>query len=397
MMRYVLKELQRHRWRTAASITGYALALFFILIMICITNVNKNDAFGILQSTGTHLILYIPSNTTCCASATGEGSVFAEGVNTQMLDHGMIRTVKQMDGIKDAAPYLLFKMHHSQFGTDISIGGIDTTSAATRTNVCAPTNIIAGKYLTGDPHEIVAEESFATAHLVSVGDSLDLFGGRMMVSGIINSGIRPAKADFYAPIGNVRDILKNRLRCQADGFDMNIILVEVSDARDQDRVIGQLKKALYKFSVSSYNCYEPASKVMTIIGKTSFVLTLFIVIFLIIFSVKTQLSSLVERYREIGILKSLGWSDLRLNIHLILISLIHAVVGASLGILLGSAAILIMQNSHIRIFDLLEFRLQYARIPLLFILALTGGLLASIFPIIRINRTTAGEMIRHYL
>ena len=60
-MKYIFKELRRHYWRTIFSITGYAIASIFILIILCITGSNKKDSFGILQSTGTHFIVYIPS------------------------------------------------------------------------------------------------------------------------------------------------------------------------------------------------------------------------------------------------------------------------------------------------------------------------------------------------
>jgi len=67
------------------------------------------------------------------------------------------------------------------------------------------------------------------------------------------------------------------------GFDMNIILVEVTDSRIHSQVISQLKQRMKYFSVSSYNCYQPASETMTIIEKASRLLAILIFIFLLIF------------------------------------------------------------------------------------------------------------------
>ncbi len=86
---------------------------------------------------------------------------------------------------------------------------------------------------------MVAFESFAKAHNLSPGDTLDIFGSKMILAGIVNPGIRPVKADFYAPINLVRESLRDKLKCVAPGFDMNIILVEVDDSRQQDNVIGR--------------------------------------------------------------------------------------------------------------------------------------------------------------
>ncbi len=396
-MRYIFKELRRHFWRTIFSIAGYAIASVFILLILCITGSNKKDSFGILQSTGTHFIVYIPSDESCCPSKIVNGSVFAEGVKTTMLDRDMIKTIKNVKGVKDAAPCLLYKMYDSGFKSDISIGGIDTTSIATKSNVCARTNLIAGKFLSDNPDELIAEQSFAVAHNLSIGDTLNVFGGRMILAGIVNSGIKPIKADFYAPIEFVRSILKDKLQCNAPNFDMNIILVEVTDARMQDAVMYQIKKMMYKFSVSTYNCYEPAYRVMSIIDKTSWGLTILIFVFLIVFSAKTQLTALIERFREIGILKSLGWSDFNLSTHIFLVSFIQSIIGVTLGLLLGIGVIQILRNFEISLFQSVEFRFQYASIPILYCLSLIGAFIASIFPIIKIYHTKAGDIIKNYL
>ena len=399
-MNYLLKELRRHLWRTVASISGYVIATLFILLVLSVSRTNEKDSFGILKATGTHFIAYIPSNISCCVSCDKDGaggSLFAEGVYTVMLDQDIIDSIKGIKGVKDAAPYLLYKLYDEKYKTEISLGGIDTGSIATKNNVCAATNIIAGKFLSDNPNEIVAEESFAVAHNLSVGDTLNIYGGKMILAGIINSGIKPGKADIYSTIENVRSILKNKLQCISPGFDMNIILVEVDDARIQKRVIDQLKKEMSYLSVSSYNCYEPAGKVMTIIEKTSSILSVMIFFFLIVFSTKTQLTSLMERSREIGILKSLGWSDFRLSSQILLTSVIQSLIGVIIGCLPGAIIILLMNRYNIRLFDLMEFQFQYNIIPELVILSLTGGIIASIFPIIKLYRTKAGDMINNYL
>jgi putative ABC transport system permease protein len=299
--------------------------------------------------------------------------------------------------VRDAAPYLLYKIYDEKYKTDISLGGIDTGSVATKNNVCAATNLIAGKFLSNKPEEIVAEQSFAMAHSLTVGDTLNIYGGKLILAGIINSGIKPGKADLYAPIENVRSILKDKLKCVSPGFEMNIVLVEVSDSRIQKRVIDQIKKEMNYLSVSSYNCYEPAASVMGIIEKSSGVLTIMIFLFLIIFSTKTQLTSIMERSRELGILKSLGWSDFQLSRQIIFSSLIQSVIGVTVGCLIGVLIILLMNSNNFRLFDMMKFQLQFSSILPLFVLSLTGGIIAGIFPIIKLYRTKAGDMINNYL
>jgi putative ABC transport system permease protein len=314
-----------------------------------------------------------------------------------MLTTDLIDSIKKIKGVRDAAPYLLYKLYEPKYNSDISLGGIDMNSIATKNNVCAVTNLIAGKFLSDRPDEIVAEESFAMAHNLSVGDTLKIYGGKLILTGIVNSGIKPGKADIYAPIENVRKILKEDLKCISPGFDMNIILVEVTDSRIHSQVISQLKQRMKYFSVSSYNCYQPASETMTIIEKASRLLAILIFIFLLIFSAKTQLTSLLERSREIGILKSLGWSNTRLSNQIIFLSLIQAFIGVIIGIFLGFLIILLLNSNQIRLFNLVEFNFRIRIIPVLIVLTLTGGLIAGIFPIIKLSRSKAGDMINNFM
>jgi putative ABC transport system permease protein len=397
---YLIKELHRHFWRTFAGISGYVIATIFFLIILSVNRTNEKDSSGILKGTGTHFIVYIPSNISCCVSCDVEspgGSLFAEGVFTLMLNSDLIASVKEIGGVKDAAPYLLYKLYDNKFDTEIAFGGIDTNSIATKNNVCASTNLIAGKYLSGNPDEIVAEESFAMAHSLSVGDTLYIYGSKLKLSGIINSGIKPGKADIYAPIENVRTILKDKLKCISPGFDMNIVLVEVTDARIQKTVIDKVKKKMNYLSVSSYNCYEPAGQVITIIEKTSGAISVLIFLFLIIFSVKTQLTSLMERSREIGILKSLGWSNLRLSRQILLSSVIQSIIGVTIGFLTGVLIILLLNNNNILLFDLVKFKFQFNSLPALLLLSVSGAIIATVIPIIRLCRISAGEMINNFL
>lgn len=396
-MKYVIKEIRRNWWRTAFIVAGYSIAAVFIMLITGISDSNKNDTFGILKSTGTHFIVYIPTSENCCTSCTETVNLVAEGVKTMMMDNEMISTIKNVKGVSDAAPCLLYKMYDERFATDISLSGIDTTSVATKTNVCSRTNLIAGKFLPDNPNELVTEQSFASAHNLKLGDTLEIFGGKMTLAGIINSGIKPVKADFYAPIGFVRAILKDRLQCTSPYFDMNIILVEVADSRLQEEVMSKIRGMMYKFAVSSYNCYEPAYKVMSMIDRSSLGLMLTILVFLVVFSAKTQLTALTERFRELGILKSLGWSDIDLSLHILLVSFILALAGVTIGILVGTGIIAIINGTGSPIFNTAFSHISLNGALLIYAFSLAGAIIASLFPVSKLFRTSAGDMIKNYL
>jgi hypothetical protein len=56
-----------------------------------------------------------------------------------------------------------------------------------------------------------------------------------------------------------------------------------------------------------------------------------------------------------------------------------------------------LNSNQISLFNLLEFNFRIRIIPVLIALSLTGGLIAGIFPIIKLYRTKAGDMINKYI
>jgi putative ABC transport system permease protein len=314
-----------------------------------------------------------------------------------MMNSDLLYSVRNIEGVRDAAPYLLYRLYDQKLKCEIALGGVDTNSVATQNNVCAKTNLVAGKFMSDKPGEVVAEESFAMAHKLTVGDTLVTYGDRLKIAGIINSGIKPGKADLYAPIENVRTLLRDKLQCISPGFDMNIILVEVKDARVQPCVMNEIREKMNYLSLSSYNCYQPATDVMDIMSRTTSILSVIIFIFLIIFSAKTQLTTLMERFREIGILKSLGWSNRTLSLQIFAMSVIQALTGAVLGIVTGFIIVRLLYTNNIRLFDLMEFRINATSPLFMIILSVAGGLIAAVFPVIKLHRSKAGEMINNFL
>lgn len=420
-MKYVLKELKRHFWRTFLSISGYVIATAFIILIIAVTRNNEKDTTNILKGTGTHFIIYVPSgvpynnvpfDVTCCVdpefctTASGEkasgndfkhGSLYSDGVYTKLLSRNFLNQIKKVEGVRDASPYLLYRKYEEQYKTEISIGGMEPNSIATQNNVCAPNDIIEGKFLSSDPSEIVAEEAFARAFDLHLGDTINFCSKKLNLVGIINSGVKPGKADLYTTFENLKDILKDQLQLNMSGFDLNVILVEVEDSRNQAEVMEAIKIQNQYASLSSYNCYKPAANVMSIIGKASAILYGIIFLFLIIFAAKTQTTALMERLREIGILKSMGWSNFRLGSQVVAGSMIHALVGSIVGSILSLIILYVLNHLQIQTIETSVITIRLTQILFVWVLSLTGALMASLFPIYKIFRLSAGDIMRNYL
>lgn len=392
--RYAIKELVRHRTRTAVNILGYAIAVAFMVTVISMTQSYSLAAVDVLKSTGTHFMAFIPQSQPRCEGQFESGPV-AEGVYTSILDISALTMIKDLPGVKDAAPYLLFKMYHDRHEAFLTIGGIDPTSLATMTTVCAATNVLKGRYLTTtDRNAVVLEESYAYAANLDVNSTLNAFGREFDIVGIVNCGIKPAKADMYAPIAVVREIAQQYYTCVTGDINMNIVLVEVADARMQEDVFQAVQNCLGGAIISSYNCYVPARDVIDIVERTSWATAIFAAIFVTLLSSKSQLASMVERTRDIGILKSLGWLNSSIIQQIVIESIIQALIGGIIGCIIAIFAVPVVRWGNLTSGGNMITGLSFSAIAAGMALALIGGVIAGILPAWRASKLQPAEALR---
>ncbi|GAI21480.1 unnamed protein product, partial [marine sediment metagenome] len=99
----------------AINIMGYAVAVAFMVAVISIAQSYNLAAVGMLKSTGTHFMAFIPESQPCCEGQFVDGGPCAEGVYTSIIDTSALKRIKDIPGVRDAAPYLPFKMYHDSY------------------------------------------------------------------------------------------------------------------------------------------------------------------------------------------------------------------------------------------------------------------------------------------
>jgi putative ABC transport system permease protein len=351
---YALRELGRRWPRTVGNVLGYALTVAMVASVLSVANPYVTRQVNLLERVGTHLAAYVPDP--AYNASKGFGPI-ADGKYTSLMRKDVLRQVRSIPGVADVAPYLLFHedsvLHPCcenpktverhlvgvlplRIGASRTIGGLDLDHLATATTVCGPDEIIRGRYLTPrDDTSVVVEEAYAVAMGLDVGDTIAAFSRRFKVVGIANTYIRPGKATMYAPIEVVRQILASSRCVRTEAGDLNIVLVEVGEARDMEEVQKAVQGLLREASVLSYNCYVPARNAVRILSMAAWIAAFVLGLAGILFAARLQYASVVARAREIGILKAIGWPDAFVTRQLLLESLFHALAGAVLGGLLA--------------------------------------------------------------
>ncbi len=396
MVSYAIKELRRHKGRTIANIIGYASAVSFMVILVSFVQFQNRAAVSTLKGIGTHFVAYLPESTCSCDFMSGAPAFgpCIEGVRTSVIDASVVETIRSQPGIRVVTPYIRFKTYDQNYNSIFTIGGIDPTSLATHKTVCSPKNVVKGRYLTtSDRDAVLLDQPFARAIDLDVNDSITALGHNFKIVGIVAPPIRPGKANMYAPI----DVVREGVQLESTYFgpgDMNIVLVEVTDARMQEQAFESVRRVLGNCAISSYGCYSPAREVIGTTGRMLWGIFLITVIFVVVFALKSQLAAVVERTREIGILKTIGWTDSNVVAQVLTESVIQGLIGGVVGCCLGILVILLLPSTG----------LISGGIPSLSLLAIGAGLaislicavLAGIFPAWAAAKLQPADALRRF-
>jgi len=351
------RELSRHKGRTFSNIFGYFLAIGVMVILGHLFLFSDLAIRAIMEGTGIHFMAFIPAkaeDATNPAPQTDDKRIsikvpidfqnegfLANTIPTRVLSQEALKELRQYPNlIKDASPYLMFRIREGNTGNVFSIGGFDPTNKqAVGSTCCAKGDLIKGEFLRPqDKGMAMLEQGFAQGRELKIGDSITIGDESFKIKGIINPGVRPAKADVYLPFQDAERIINKRLRTPlAD--EMNVVLIEVAGASKQDAAIEKVKEILKAGIVTSYACYKPASQVAGINRNTAILLSLLVGLGAMLFSMKSQYASIIERRRDFGILKAIGWPNSSIFQQVMLESLLQALVGSILGCILGATII----------------------------------------------------------
>lgn len=400
--RYAIKEIKRRKLRSLANILGYVVAVAFLIITVSLAQGYNIVATGALRGIGTHFAVYIPASTDCpCQS--GEVGPFFKEVYTPTFNSSIVETIKTLPGVEDAAPYIMFKLDN------LTIGGIEVNNLATQTTAVSPDEVVRGRYLEADTlNEVMLDEVFADLMKLDVDDKITAFGRTFVIVGIVNPSLhsKPAGiAHMYASI----NVVQNIARSYGDlyGFlvsDINVVLVEISPKGDEEylntvrqSVQGALEQyAGKKGALVGYQCGATARRVVSVTENGVWLTSIILLSGATLFALKSQFGSVVERTKEIGILKAIGWTDSDIVKQVLFESFIQGLTGGIVGIAVGCSIILLIPQLGLLSVQNLVLTVSPSILIVGLIASLAAGVFAGVLPAWRAAELQPAEALRHF-
>ncbi len=234
------------------------------------------------------------------------------------------------------------------------------------------------KYLAGgpfeQPYDAIIDEVWARQNKLRVGESMPLWNRNFRVAGIVESG---KLSRVFIPMTTMQDLLgwKGKL---------SQIYIKLRHKDDTPQVIAALKADFPGYNIYSVEEFTSLFSINNFAGITQFIRVMIglgvIIGFLVV--MLSMYTAILERTREIGILKSLGASPAYIVTIVIRETLILAVLGIGVGVLFSfGVKLLIERNFPILVVSLHQEWWLWGGL-----IAVGGALLGSLYPAFRAAR-----------
>ena len=235
------------------------------------------------------------------------------------------------------------------------------------------------------PNDLLVDEYYARQNNLKVGQTVKLLNHNWHLAGVVQNGML---ARLIVPLTTLQQVTSNPGR-------VSQILVKLKDTSKTAESVKQLTAAsdnnLQAFSmedfVSQFNIsHIPSLGIFINVIVVLTVMVGFLVVFL------SMYTAVVERTREIGILKALGAKPLKIMDLLMREAIVLALLGWMIGIglaFLAKVAIMSTIPASLTVIDVPDWWPKAA------LIALTGAILGVIYPGLRAARQDAIEALSY--
>jgi putative ABC transport system permease protein len=360
----VLSNLAHRPARTAVSIAGIALGVLLVVFTVGL-------AHGLLRERGKR-----EANIGAQIMLRPSGTIGLSGAQAFTIPVAHASEVARIPGVRAAVPIgQLLDKSNSGFGSRL-VEGIPYEQYAALNSM----TIKEGRgLLNGD--EVIVDSAWQREQGVAVGSNIEIFERPFTLVGVYEP---PGGGRLKIPLATMQDQVGSENRC-------NTILVACDDPNQQEQIATLIKEKfpddqilltrelpeLYMSSVPALNVFL---KVVVAVATTISMLVILLAMY----------TTVTERTRQIGILKSLGMSKRSIAWVIEQEAILVSVLGVGIGVLLMLLVRFFVMRSTSLIVDV-----EAKWIAISLIVGLIGGSIGALYPALRAARQDAVDALSY--
>lgn len=327
--RYVLKELRHHHNRTLVNILGIGIGIALFVSINAVSTAYQKAVSLPFKNLGADIVVQRPEKR---AVDSGQAPASMRGIrlpfSNQLLPSQDLEKLKAIEGVDSmASSLLLWEFDKNGFRT---IMGVDLSQPSLGP-VKVKEWLKEGRF-PQKQGEVVIEKHYAKFHHTQIGGTVEINGRPFSVVGLleIKEGSQIASANIYLPLADAQTLLGG----ESNG--VNVVYLRLKNPSPLSQVKTTIARQINGVSVaSSDSSLELMGGVSKISDQFSFVVSIIALGGAFFLIIKAMLSNLVERSREIGILKAVGWTEKDVQKQLMGEVFLQSLAGGVLGIVIG--------------------------------------------------------------
>ena len=312
MNKMIVGNLVHRPIRSLISVIAVALEVTLILLIVGLSLGMVNDSRQRQAGIGADVVVMPP------------GSSYIVGLTGAPMPIKIGNVLAKLPHVKIVAPVIT---QVSTNGTIEVIAGIDLASY----EALGPFRFVEGGPFRG-PDDVLIDDVLAKARHIRLGDKMEILNHEFHVAGIVAQGKGARK---FLEIGVLQDLNGSKDKA-------SVFYLKLDDPSQADAVVDEIKHVPgmeryvaypmhYYLSMLTPSNYPGLSAFLNVVIAISVTIG-FIVIF------QAMYTAVMERTREIGILKSMGASKFYIVNVIVRETLMLAIAGIVLGILISLAA-----------------------------------------------------------
>ena len=347
--RLIIAGLAARPVRTTVSIMAVALEVILILTIIGLANGITDETGRRTEGVGADIMFQAP------------GSSLLLALNNSTLPMALGDKIREIEGVKAVAPVQL--QVNASSGLEV-IYGIEPTTFDEITRASSGTR---AKSFSG-PDEVLVDDLYARSKGLRTGDSVDILGHTFKVAGVVEHG---KGARLYIPLETAQSMAGAENRA-------SLFYIKLNNPDRLNDVIDRMNKAFPTYRILPMKEYTMLMMSNNMAALDAFIrVVVFIsVIIGVLVIFLSMYTTITERTREIGILRSLGASKS------FIVSLIfqETVAVCLVGVILGVAASFLIAHGVSVMFPTLLVMITAVWVVKASSFAVLSGLIGSLYP-----------------
>ncbi|MFZ0684430.1 MAG: ABC transporter permease [Terriglobales bacterium] len=337
--------------RSLISVVAIALEVTMILLIVGLSLGMLQDTRARTAGIGADVLVRPP------------GSSFISAFSGAPMSIKVGDILAKLPHVKSVAPVIT---QVASAGTLEIIAGIDLPSYESMSS--------GFHYLAGgpfqEPYDVLVDDLFAKSNHAKVGNTIDILDHKFRICGIVERGKGARK---FIPMSTMQDLIGAKDKA-------TIFYVKLDDPANADAVVDEIKHVpgMERYVATSMASYLAMMTTSSYPGLSTFidvVVGISVVIgFIVIF--QAMYTAVMERTREIGILKSMGASRL----YIVNVVLRETVLLALGGIIVGILVSLVTRAALAQKFPLLQVVVDGGWIVRATLIAIAGAIAGALYP-----------------